>query len=474
MEYNTPMSISLGEQLRQIRESRGISLEEIAQKTRIRLSYLQAIESGDKETLPSKVQLRGFLRLYASELGVDISDLEYAEPDLPQELHVIPNSVNAEKDPINIESEAKEDEEFDAVLSTPEPAPDPQITEVSERLNQPDETFTEELLQTDKTNELNSTQTFKAIGNTLKKRRTLLSLSIEQISKNLHIRERYVSALEAGQFETLSSSVQARGMLQNYAEFLDLDSDSLLLKYADGLQKQRNEKQAQTPQSGKSPAKEFSQARLELRKFFSLDLLIITALFIAFALFVIWGVNRILRVDSPDMDATEIPEVADMLLSTGSATPQWTITPGQIEDAGPDNGTLEEPTPIFTPRLNNNPINIIIVPRQRVWVQVTADAELVFEGRMLPGNAYDFSSEDTMAVLTGNAGALQIYFNDDDIGSLGLFGQVVELIFTESGLVLPTPTNTPTITETPAATPTPTATPSSTFTVTPTAEDVND
>ena len=101
-------------------------------------------------------------------------------------------------------------------------------------------------------------------------------------------------------------------------------------------------------------------------------------------------------------------------------------------------------------------------------MQITTDSELSFEGRLIPGNAYDYSGSDRIEILTGNAGALQIYFNEQDIGSLGLVGQVVDLIFTEDGLILPTPTNTPTITETPKASPSPTLTPSPTKTIIPT------
>ncbi|MBW6467448.1 MAG: helix-turn-helix domain-containing protein, partial [Brevefilum sp.] len=59
------MAASIGAQLKQIRESQGISLETISQKTHISLAYLKAIEIGDEEFLPSRVHLRGFLRLYA-------------------------------------------------------------------------------------------------------------------------------------------------------------------------------------------------------------------------------------------------------------------------------------------------------------------------------------------------------------------------------------------------------------------------
>ena len=111
---------------------------------------------------------------------------------------------------------------------------------------------------------------------------------------------------------------------------------------------------------------------------------------------------------------------------------------------------------------NTSPINLVILPRHNTWVQVYVDYELVFEGRMLSGNAYDYSANALIELNTGNAGSLQIYFNNQDIGSIGLIGQVADLVFTENGLVQPTATVTPTPTMTPEVTATPTPTPTPT------------
>ena len=69
------MNEDIGQQLRRIRESRDISLEQVSSGTRIRLNYLQALESGNLEALPSAVQARGFVRAYASYLGIDPENL---------------------------------------------------------------------------------------------------------------------------------------------------------------------------------------------------------------------------------------------------------------------------------------------------------------------------------------------------------------------------------------------------------------
>jgi len=441
------MTQTLGQQLKQIRESRDISLEEIAQKTHIRITYLKALEQGDVDSLPSPMQMRGFLRLYASEMGVEIEDLQVKgyhlfeesqsetepttserEPELPPEETVEPT---LQPDPI-------ETSPVQSGLVRPESAPDTRIDD------QPDQRSASEI--------------FAEIGNQVKERRELLSLSLDDIVSHIHVRQHYLESVESGHFEALPSPVQAKGMLANYAEFLNLDVESLLLNYADGLQKQRLEKQTQAKQT--RSAKELSPTALRLKNFFSLDLLVIAALFIAFATFVIWGVNRILAANAPITATTEIPEVADVLLATGSPTPQQTTTPDGTPSTQDAEGTLPvDENPLFTPAANNNPINVVVIPSQRTWVSVTSDSELVFEGRLLPGNAYDFSGEEILEILTGNAGALQVYFNDQDIGSAGLIGQVANLVFTEAGLILPTPTMTPAITETPQATPTPSITP---------------
>jgi len=61
----------VGEILRRTRDTRQISLEEIAKKTKISMRFLTALEKGDYKILPSDVFVRGFLRSYARILGLD-------------------------------------------------------------------------------------------------------------------------------------------------------------------------------------------------------------------------------------------------------------------------------------------------------------------------------------------------------------------------------------------------------------------
>jgi len=61
---------SVGTHLRENRESRGITLEDAARVTRIGKNYLAALEEGRFDTLPNPAYAKGFLRAYASFLGL--------------------------------------------------------------------------------------------------------------------------------------------------------------------------------------------------------------------------------------------------------------------------------------------------------------------------------------------------------------------------------------------------------------------
>jgi curved DNA-binding protein CbpA len=60
-----------GERLKRFREERGVSLHEIAAVTKVSVRYLEYIEADRHGLLPAPVYLKGFLREYARELGLD-------------------------------------------------------------------------------------------------------------------------------------------------------------------------------------------------------------------------------------------------------------------------------------------------------------------------------------------------------------------------------------------------------------------
>jgi cytoskeletal protein RodZ len=60
-----------GSTLRTAREQRGISIRDIADRTKIARTALEALENGDLSRLPGGIFVRAFIRAYATEVGLD-------------------------------------------------------------------------------------------------------------------------------------------------------------------------------------------------------------------------------------------------------------------------------------------------------------------------------------------------------------------------------------------------------------------
>ena len=255
-------------------------------------------------------------------------------------------------------------------------------------------------------------------------------------------------------------------MLKNYSSFLGLDPDRILLRFADGLQAIHAAKQPSQGKKQPPPANRIPALPGPVRRFFSADVLIVLAVSLGMIAFVSWGVITIFAMNNEQVPGATAPSIADVLLASPTATdthtpePVTPTTPPQLlvppTQALPTDATGEvELVPD-----NQDSVQIYVAVHQRAWMRVIVDGEIEFEGRVLPGSAYNYAGASQVELLTGNGAALQVNFNQQDLGFLGVYGQVVERMFTVEGIV----TATPTITLTPTATPLFTATPTITET----------
>jgi cytoskeleton protein RodZ len=80
--------VEIGRSLQQARERKGLELAQVAAETRIRASYLAALESERFDALPGRAYARAFLREYAEHLGLDgqrlLEEYEVRFPDVEE------------------------------------------------------------------------------------------------------------------------------------------------------------------------------------------------------------------------------------------------------------------------------------------------------------------------------------------------------------------------------------------------------
>lgn len=313
----------------------------------------------------------------------------------------------------------------------------------------------------------------RQIGQQLRQRRELLSLTLDEIERHVHIRTAFLQALEEGADDRLPAPVQTRGMLANYAAFLDLNVDELLLRYAEALQIRHRKRHPYRfrPRKGLAPAQSILPP---LRPFIAADVLFGVGMAVMLIALAIWGLGRAFTPPSAQEPLPTAPSIPEVLASVvpPTITQEVTLIPAAdtpLPTAETIVATMETPTPL-PPNVN---VMVMIVAMERTFMRVLVDGQVAFDGRVVPGSAYPFEAQSQIAVLTGNGAALRVTYNGQDMGFLGGVGEVVNVIYTVSGVMTPTLTPSATATLTPVVTPsrTPTLTPtaSSTFTPTPTA-----
>jgi len=253
----------------------------------------------------------------------------------------------------------------------------------------------------------------------------------------------------------MPSPVQTRGILANYAGFLDLDADTILLRFADGLQARYRERKPERPRD--------SRARMTvnttlppLRSFIASDLLFGGGMAIMLLLFTIWGINRVMTVRSTTGLQATSPSISDVLVGTPVATIPLEVTLIPAQD------TSQASTPGVTqtfvletlgPDVN---VEVNITSIVQTFMRVVVDGKEQFAGRTSAGSDYPYQAKEQIEILVGNAAGLRVIYNGRDQGLMGSFGEVIDRVYTAKGVVTPTSTQAPTSTATPKVSATPT------------------
>ena len=306
------------------------------------------------------------------------------------------------------------------------------------------------------------------IGQLLRQTREAKELSLADVEEQTRIRQRYLSALESGDWDELPNPVAARGFLRTYATFLGLDADELVAQSQDF---EMNGAPVIAPQP--AAASDYTPINMDLyeettrrshltRRIIGFILILIPILILAFLLFryglpyvqgrMDGGENVTATVElPPEGQAPGAPVIG--ATDTPTPMPQLTVV-GELPTFTPTPPTTDTPTPTQTPTATpSESIRLKLIADQTAWIRVVTDGTVQVESLVDPGYEQEFIAYKQMEFLTGNAGGVTAILGDQQLPPLGEVGQVILFIWTlKDGQVVeitPTPTPTPTITPTP-------------------------
>jgi cytoskeletal protein RodZ len=270
------------------------------------------------------------------------------------------------------------------------------------------------------------------LGETLKAARENKGLTLTDVEEATHIRQHLIEALEKNNTKIFPSPVIARGMIRNYAKFLELDPIEALKLY-DGNGVVPVKGQRLTPHGI-----EFMNLSMAPRPLINWEL--VFGILIGFVVFgtagylaygTVFQPTNIIATPTKTPRATGISEDSALLLPT--TTPPPTNTPTPI----PPTST---PTPVIY-----TGVYVQLVMRESSWIQILADDVKVFEGIVQAGETPNWSGERRVAIRAGNGGGVEVVVNGQSRGLMGAEGEIVDQIWEkvenpEAAIPSPSPT----------------------------------
>ncbi len=261
-----------------------------------------------------------------------------------------------------------------------------------------------------------------ALGQHLRESREANEIELEEAVARLRIRRPILEAFEAGEFAaTGMSEIQVRGMLRNYARYLELDEEHILQLYDAAhynATAQRSRRRQATP--GVMPAIDLAQTRAARRRSLSrtVTLLTVSLAAIAIIVFVTW---QLISSETQDLLRNEsiVPEFIADIPSTMTFTPSPTFTP-----------TMPTATPSNRARYSGSGVLASIQINQRTWLRVSADAVEQFVGVAAPDTLLEYDAISEITLTASNAMALDIIWNGQQQEPFGGRGQQVDIAFT--------------------------------------------
>lgn len=232
------------------------------------------------------------------------------------------------------------------------------------------------------------------IGDQLKAARNERGLSLTDVANRTRVRERVISEIESDRYQLVGGIAYARGHIRTLAQIYGMNVESLLAEF-DALH---------TGEEG-SMSEKLEENSVITNVENSKPSWKIFGMVAGFAIFAIAAF-----------------QVAPGLLDSDQ--------PSRLVSVAEDLVTGKEEPPAVASSQNGVTIGLRAIGTVS-WVKVSgADGQTIFEGKLRQGQSQEFFDDQLIQLVIGNAGAIAITYNGEDLGTTGRVGEVTRLQFT--------------------------------------------
>ena len=296
----------------------------------------------------------------------------------------------------------------------------------------------------------------ETLGDYLKDKREAQNITLEEVAQATRIRKTILEAVENNQFDRIPAQVFAQGFIKSYAAYLELDESEAIKRYTAAMDALEAEK---GPEEEVAPI--HPQRNLPIRK-------IVLVAIVLIVVFNIWLLMRAPETqnetplnNTPETQSTPPAQSSpvtqqDVLLEkdAGPSAPEEEIiaivTDEKLPVGKEEIAVSEDEKPAAAEEEITIPIEEIrddseqepavspseemalrVVASERVWMRIQLDQNEPYETLLRAGESYTVKAQNKFTIRIGNAGGVELFFNEKPLGNPGKPGEVVDLTLPE-------------------------------------------
>ncbi len=265
-----------------------------------------------------------------------------------------------------------------------------------------------------------------SIGAVLKEARTKKTLSLDEVHSKIKIHPRMLQLLEEDKFERLPSPLFVKSFLRSYAEFLEVNSDELVSAY----EKEKKEEPEQLLHIKLADPVMGTGYRP-----FHVIAGICAVLVLVFVL--LGQPSKLARSWTALFKPAKVVSDKSKKASSSKAHDQDSVKVAAQETkeiSKDDSEWLNSVQLGNFPKINRKtPLSLEIKVLDAVWIHVTCDGKVVFQGILKKGGAETWTAKDAIEIWTGNASNMSLILNKSPLGSPGK-GVVKKMLISRDGV----------------------------------------
>lgn len=272
------------------------------------------------------------------------------------------------------------------------------------------------------------------LGDLLRETREQKNLSLDDVEKGTNIRKLYIKSIEEGNYEKLPGEVFLKGFIKTYGKFLGLDSQKLIEQYKQekntpnpaeeiNIETKKEEVAPSPTEENKQQEKNSSTKTVNIQQKKENNIPKIDS----------FSANQEYLQSHKNNSKRNILLVVAILIviigavvvfisSQGSSDTKTTTTTETVTVTETEN-QAKEPAPIVSGA------EVKAVFNEDCWTEVKVDGKVVLSETVKKGNTLTWKGDKQVDVTVGNAGAVDVTFNNQPAGTLGDIGAVVSKSF---------------------------------------------